>query len=396
MDKEGWIKHIEEISGETRPSKGGDIKKWYTARRLHTSTDPDCPTCLERSKTRKSLRNRHSSLKAYYNNMRSREELYKSVGLKKVKGSAGGTYWEDIMKYGTKEEIIFLKEDNEESEILEEKKIPPMIKRLIKKKKFKGKKSEYKEHLDKLARGDEKEFLEEETGLPEDIEKYATPEEMEFLLEYHTKTWFNRKQKNLLNKWIDKNWKEIHKKMPFFDIDEYRDMVKNKGDKLKEFDEMYKKLNEIDIDPLDDPQILANDVREYVSSKVFGKFLNQNMPEWYKSKSAEFEEDIEKYATPEEMEFLLEGVGDDLIELKYALTWVLNNTPNKQKVLDIFTQTYKELGREKGINTQDLVDKVNRLKPTLVARKITETDPQLASGVANKLRALRKTEHPQV
>lgn len=99
MTKKAWVKHIMDISGLTPPSRGGRRLGWFDAIRRHNANQPDCPDCKARNKTKRANANRQEY-----------DQLRRDMGLKKVKGSAGGTFWEDVYKYGTKEEIEFLLE----------------------------------------------------------------------------------------------------------------------------------------------------------------------------------------------------------------------------------------------------------------------------------------------
>lgn len=82
MSKEAWIQHMEASHGGTvRPSRGGSVEGWKQLRDLHLATG--CPDCAARIKTLRA--NRHS---------RERHEALTSIGLKRVKGNLGGTYYE--------------------------------------------------------------------------------------------------------------------------------------------------------------------------------------------------------------------------------------------------------------------------------------------------------------
>lgn len=103
MTKKQWIDHMIEATGIT-PGATADWRSiWTNEGHRHMKENPDCPECAARRKTRMATKNRNW-----------KDEAYKAVGMKKVKGALGGTYWEDIFKYGTKEEIEFLRECKEE------------------------------------------------------------------------------------------------------------------------------------------------------------------------------------------------------------------------------------------------------------------------------------------
>ena len=98
MTKKGWINHIMEITMMQSPSMGGRLDDWKDGVRNHMKENPTCLECAARIKTRQASKNRNW-----------KDEAYKAVGMKKVKVN-GKTFWEDIMKFGTREEIEFLKE----------------------------------------------------------------------------------------------------------------------------------------------------------------------------------------------------------------------------------------------------------------------------------------------
>jgi len=82
MKKELWIEHLEQASGLTRPSGGGDRAAWNAAYNDHVKTG--CLVCKAYQRTRRAAFNR-----------RVREEAYRSAGLTKVRGAVSGKiYWE--------------------------------------------------------------------------------------------------------------------------------------------------------------------------------------------------------------------------------------------------------------------------------------------------------------
>jgi hypothetical protein len=99
MTKKQWINHMIEATGVTPGAKADWRSDWNNEKHRHMQENPDCPECAARQKTRQAIKNRNW-----------KDEAYKAVGMKKVRGSAGGTFWEDILKFGTREEIEFLRE----------------------------------------------------------------------------------------------------------------------------------------------------------------------------------------------------------------------------------------------------------------------------------------------
>lgn len=85
MTKEQWVRHAEEVTGLKRPSAydGAMYPDWKSALKDHTIKCPHCPECKDRKKTRKATMN-----------AQIRHELYSSLGLVRVKGALGGTYYE--------------------------------------------------------------------------------------------------------------------------------------------------------------------------------------------------------------------------------------------------------------------------------------------------------------
>jgi hypothetical protein len=82
MKKENWIEHMEQATGLTRPSQGGNKNEWNAAYREHKANG--CLLCRAYQRTHRANFNR-----------RAREEAYKSAGLTKVYGAVSGkVYWE--------------------------------------------------------------------------------------------------------------------------------------------------------------------------------------------------------------------------------------------------------------------------------------------------------------
>jgi hypothetical protein len=78
MTKQTWLNHISEVTG-LNPNDDG-IKE---AVRYHGVMIPDCPEC----KARKATRKRNFAARA-------KHEAYTSCGMKRVRGSLGGIYYE--------------------------------------------------------------------------------------------------------------------------------------------------------------------------------------------------------------------------------------------------------------------------------------------------------------
>jgi hypothetical protein len=81
MMKEVWIRHIEETEGIRRPTQGGDRDAWEAAVFRHTAFG--CPECIKRARTVR--RNRSARMK---------HETLTGMGLTRVRGALGGTYYE--------------------------------------------------------------------------------------------------------------------------------------------------------------------------------------------------------------------------------------------------------------------------------------------------------------
>ena len=81
MTKDQYIKHIEDTEHIIRPSLGGDILQWKAAQQRHH--DMGCAECHKRAKTNKARKARKANA-----------AIMDSLGLVKVKGNLGGTYWE--------------------------------------------------------------------------------------------------------------------------------------------------------------------------------------------------------------------------------------------------------------------------------------------------------------
>lgn len=80
MTKEKWIEHMES-EGIVRPSKGGDVLTWKETQKAHKQAG--CQDCKDRMKTIRAN-----------NYAKDRHESMTSLGLVRVKGNLGGTYYE--------------------------------------------------------------------------------------------------------------------------------------------------------------------------------------------------------------------------------------------------------------------------------------------------------------
>lgn len=81
MTKEQYIKHIEDTEHIKFPKLGENPSDWKKAQEKHMAQN--CPACLKRIKTRRAE-----------NKRKAKNEAMESLGLVKVKGNLGGTYWE--------------------------------------------------------------------------------------------------------------------------------------------------------------------------------------------------------------------------------------------------------------------------------------------------------------
>ncbi|MFA5031238.1 MAG: hypothetical protein WC495_06670 [Patescibacteria group bacterium] len=100
MTKLEWQKHITDVTGVSYPGKkvlafAEEYEEWAEAVRNHLEESPNCPECRDRRRSRK--KNKES---------RIRNQMMRDMGMKKTRSGA----WEDIQKYGTREEIEFLLE----------------------------------------------------------------------------------------------------------------------------------------------------------------------------------------------------------------------------------------------------------------------------------------------
>ena len=80
MTFDTWIIHMQ-AHGLTRPSQGGSRELWKALHKEHL--ERKCPECIARRKTYRANQRRQD-----------RDEAMKILGLVKVKGALGGTYWE--------------------------------------------------------------------------------------------------------------------------------------------------------------------------------------------------------------------------------------------------------------------------------------------------------------
>lgn len=81
MSKKDWVQHMKETTGLIPPSEGGDYGAWHNAVSTHAVLG--CKACIARAKT-----------KAKANRRAEREGVMRDIGLTKVRGAAGGIYWE--------------------------------------------------------------------------------------------------------------------------------------------------------------------------------------------------------------------------------------------------------------------------------------------------------------
>lgn len=86
MTKEQWIRHIEQETGNLRPSDENGVMSdvWKQGIRDHTANHPKCEQCKARRKTRRAAMNK-----------KTREDICRDMGLTKVIGAVSGhIYWE--------------------------------------------------------------------------------------------------------------------------------------------------------------------------------------------------------------------------------------------------------------------------------------------------------------
>ena len=82
MNKESWIRHLEETTKLTRPSlEPCNTESWKANADFHISIN--CPECKARKRTRK------ANARA-----RARHEAYTSAGMVRVRGAQGVIYYE--------------------------------------------------------------------------------------------------------------------------------------------------------------------------------------------------------------------------------------------------------------------------------------------------------------
>lgn len=81
MTNPSWVQHMVESTGLTVPKTREELIPWRKAHREHL--DSKCPECMARRRTNNNRLYRQA-----------REDAYRSLGLVKVKGLLGGTYWE--------------------------------------------------------------------------------------------------------------------------------------------------------------------------------------------------------------------------------------------------------------------------------------------------------------
>jgi len=81
MTKENWIKHIEE--SEHCNIKEITKNEWLGYLLVHREERPECPECKARKKSRE------ANLRA-----KNHRAAYRDLGMKRVRGSLGGVYYE--------------------------------------------------------------------------------------------------------------------------------------------------------------------------------------------------------------------------------------------------------------------------------------------------------------
>ena len=81
MNKETWIKHLEETESLIRPSISSDKLSWHNAQKRHLENK--CPECLSRLATFRANKQ-----------AKEKREVMSSLGLVRVKGNLGGIYYE--------------------------------------------------------------------------------------------------------------------------------------------------------------------------------------------------------------------------------------------------------------------------------------------------------------
>lgn len=75
MTKENWVKHIEDQAGHYPINKDDVV--------AHKAASPNCPVCKARARTR-----------AASSRAKTIREIYTDLGMHRVKGALGGTYYE--------------------------------------------------------------------------------------------------------------------------------------------------------------------------------------------------------------------------------------------------------------------------------------------------------------
>ncbi len=80
MTKEQWTEHMES-DGLVAPSKGGSVESWRAACRDHLAKS--CRMCQLRSRTLRASRR-----------VKEIRSVYADLGMVRVKGNLGGTYYE--------------------------------------------------------------------------------------------------------------------------------------------------------------------------------------------------------------------------------------------------------------------------------------------------------------
>jgi hypothetical protein len=81
MTREVWVQHMFDTDGLLLPTSQAEVASWRQVHKKHLKSG--CKVCLERKRTY----DKQASVKA-------RDNAYRSLGLVKVRGRLGGTYWE--------------------------------------------------------------------------------------------------------------------------------------------------------------------------------------------------------------------------------------------------------------------------------------------------------------
>lgn len=89
MNKQAWIEHIQGTAanqngpGLIAPSQGGNAEEWHRVVTAHRHSDPGCPSCKDRARTRRQTTGR-----------KIREQMCRDAGLVKGRTALGRVIWE--------------------------------------------------------------------------------------------------------------------------------------------------------------------------------------------------------------------------------------------------------------------------------------------------------------